>query len=202
MIDLFFNIYINFGNGLGDLMYVYLIIGLVIIFIIVKYFINRIADYKRKIRFNVFTILTLIFITIQITYAFTYGRGVLYPWNGEIFYPDKAYRIQKQKEKAQFQKSLDSLSQNIEQYPNDYQNYLHRAKFLSKAYKFEEANNDYLKVIELNDTLENVYIEIGIFYRQEDKYSKALKYYQKALELNPTSDYIKSSIEALENKLK
>ncbi len=77
---------INFGHGLGNLVYI-LFLGLVVITqLILTAIINRKSTDNSK--YTWLLILATIFLAIaaQITWEFTFGRGAEYKWNGYIFY--------------------------------------------------------------------------------------------------------------------
>lgn len=70
-----------FGQGLGDLFYLILIIILQIVFGYVFY-----LNYTEKINFPILMIILLILIPILFTLKMTIWRGSEYPWNGIFFF--------------------------------------------------------------------------------------------------------------------
>lgn len=75
------NIY--FGNGLGDLFYLYLT-GLLATAQLVFLLISQRQKFRLTTLFLFGTVFLLM--AIYITWQFTTGRGNEFPWNGNIFY--------------------------------------------------------------------------------------------------------------------
>lgn len=71
------------GNGLGDLAFLYILIGLTL-----AQLITVISLHVLKKSINTFFIIGTLFLfaAILLTWEFTIWRGIEYPWNGKIFY--------------------------------------------------------------------------------------------------------------------
>jgi len=72
---------VTFGQGLGDLFYLVLLIIMQIFFGYLFY-----LNIKGKINFPLVISLLLIIILILFTLKMTIWRGIEYPWNGNVFY--------------------------------------------------------------------------------------------------------------------
>ena len=73
---------LNFGLGLGNMVYVLLIIGLTLIHI----YLTRYLSKKNINDYWILIILAISLFCILIVYKSTIGRGPEYDWNGKIFY--------------------------------------------------------------------------------------------------------------------
>ena len=56
-----------------------------------------------------------------------------------------------------------------------------------KHANWELAEREYLKILKLSSPLAEVYNNLGIAYHQQNKFSKAIENFEKALEINPNS---------------
>jgi len=78
---------IDYGIGLGGLLFYYLSIGACVLFMIPVMLINLMKNKKRaKITGRITLVITTL-VCLFITYSFTIGRGFECPWNGQIFNP-------------------------------------------------------------------------------------------------------------------
>jgi len=84
IIGLTFNGNLNFGNGLGDLVYVYVAGGMSIINFILLLTLRKSLS-KNKLLLIVFIGLNCA-VLLYLTYSFTLGRGIEQPWDGTIFF--------------------------------------------------------------------------------------------------------------------
>lgn len=72
---------ITFGQGLGDMFYVILLMSLMIFYAVVLYK-NIQGRINQQIILSVVSILFIILFTLKMTIY----RGIEYPWNGNIFF--------------------------------------------------------------------------------------------------------------------
>jgi hypothetical protein len=77
---------IAFGHGLGDLFYA-MILTLVmgVHAYLTKYGLKK-GEAKNQSKFHQKLFFMVSFITLLFIYKFTFGRGIEYRWNGQIFY--------------------------------------------------------------------------------------------------------------------
>lgn len=69
--------------------------------------------------------------------------------------------------------------------------YYRRGYCKAQFFEYEESSNDYLKAIKLNYRVADSYFSLGCNYAAIYNDSLALKYFQKAFELNPTNENAK-----------
>lgn len=81
MLVLIFSGKIVFGQGMGDLFYLILLIILQIIFGYI-FFLN----IKKKVTFPIIMAILLIVCVLLFTLKMTVYRGIEYPWNGSLFF--------------------------------------------------------------------------------------------------------------------
>ena len=73
---------VTFGHGIGDLLYLFLLVIFLIVFLFFFF-----SNLKRKIKMPILiSFLTFLIIMLLFTLKMTIWRGVEYPWNGQIFY--------------------------------------------------------------------------------------------------------------------
>jgi hypothetical protein len=72
---------VTFGQGLGDLFYLVLLVILQIFFGYIFY-----LNIKERMNFPLIISLLLIILLTLFTLKMTIWRGIEYPWNGNIFY--------------------------------------------------------------------------------------------------------------------
>jgi hypothetical protein len=78
------NANLTFGKGLGDIVYLSILVILTIVYSIF-FFVQTKAD-KFKDKLSVYVFSTLLLLTILITTLYlTFLRGAEYSWNGDIF---------------------------------------------------------------------------------------------------------------------
>ncbi|MFW5799842.1 MAG: tetratricopeptide repeat protein [Spirochaetota bacterium] len=72
---------------------------------------------------------------------------------------------------------------------NEVQKLFKEGRRLLNEGEFAEALDFFEKILKINDKLENVWYNIGMCYYQTRQFNKALKAYNKVLELNPNVAY-------------
>ncbi|RAJ05427.1 hypothetical protein LX64_02585 [Chitinophaga skermanii] len=77
---------ITFGQGIGDLFYIALVIILYIFFAIAK---NIILRKTQSLIFRYVFLILMVLSTIYFLLRVSILRGVEYPWNGHILYENK-----------------------------------------------------------------------------------------------------------------
>ncbi len=81
ILTLIFNGKIVFGQGIGDMFYVILLVILQIIFGYI-FFLN----IKKKVTLPLIVTILLIVCVLLFTLKMTIYRGIEYPWNGSVFF--------------------------------------------------------------------------------------------------------------------
>jgi len=77
---------IAFGGGLGDITYLIVSGFLAISHFIIILIIYRIQKEELNLKTFLYVIGSMFLLTaIWLTWSFTFGRGIEYPWNGNIF---------------------------------------------------------------------------------------------------------------------
>ncbi|MEZ4805206.1 MAG: hypothetical protein R2852_06920 [Bacteroidia bacterium] len=75
----------TFGQGLGDLFYLLLIVLSILTQLIATFLVkSKLNTSQRTLWYFVIGTLFLI-VAIKFTWDFTYGRGIEYRWNGSVF---------------------------------------------------------------------------------------------------------------------
>ena len=81
--------------------------------------------------------------------------------------------------------------------PNDVAFYINRGNRYDEIGETQKAINDYKKSLELNPNYSEGLNNLAIMYCKERDYNTALKYFEKALYLNPDDQIIKKNIKML-----
>lgn len=77
---------IRFGNGLGDLVYLFGLGVSAITTLLISIRSTQRVNQRKTIKNSGLLITVLLIVLIYFIYSFTIGRGVNAPWNGHIFY--------------------------------------------------------------------------------------------------------------------
>lgn len=81
MLFLIFRGKVTFGQGIGDLFYLLLLVIFEISYLVIIY-----KNFKTKISPLLIYSIVAITIIILFTLKMTFYRGIEYPWNGKIFF--------------------------------------------------------------------------------------------------------------------
>lgn len=82
-------------------------------------------------------------------------------------------------------KSLSLCKQIIDRYSHDEKTYALMGNIYFKGQQLNEAEQFYLKALELNANNENVLNNLGTVFQHRQQYNNALSYYHKVLAINP-----------------
>lgn len=88
---------------------------------------------------------------------------------------------------AKYQEAIDAYSKYIEGNPRNIGAIYNRGRAYEELGQTDLAEVDFLNVISLDEKNMNAYLSLAKLYYQQEKYSKALVYTEKALEINENS---------------
>lgn len=103
-------------------------------------------------------------------------------------------------QKQKYEKAAEKYSQAIEKDPLNKILYSNRAACYAKLQKNEQGIEDAKKAIEIDPTYAKAYARLGTFYFHDNS-EESLKYYEKALEYDPSNSEYKNTVQNLSNKL-
>lgn len=75
---------IHFGNGLGDLAYIFLTAGISIVNFVMIVAFRQILSRNKAM--NIVLLVVNILVLLYTVYSFTIGRGIERPWDGTVFF--------------------------------------------------------------------------------------------------------------------
>lgn len=84
-----------------------------------------------------------------------------------------------------FQLSIQVVKDNINEHPEDVQNYLYLMAILNKAGRYDEVVEWGEKALKLSPTRPQTYFEMGQARISQKKYQEGVDYFKKGVELNP-----------------
>lgn len=87
--------------------------------------------------------------------------------------------------KAEIAKHLKHLEKNISEDPNNVEAWTQLASTYLDMQEFPKAIGAYEKLVVLVDDKSTVYNDLGVAYRRDKKFEKAIESFQKAVELDP-----------------
>jgi tetratricopeptide (TPR) repeat protein len=193
---------ITFGHGLGDL-------GMIIIFcvVLIGVIILYIWTYKTKnevIRnFGTWILFASnLSIVFYLTASFTIWRGGEYGWNGDIFFPSSQQRAEQRNQEAETNEKLKNASITIEKNPTNFDGYMERARINKHNSNYQNAITDYLSALKIDSTSLSANLEAGEVYWDLDNFTMALKYNEKALQIDTSYFLAKHRVEVLRQEVK
>jgi len=141
LLILFNNGRVDFGDGLGDILWMWLIyFGLLVYGI---YFLAYILTPKVNPIFPLLSIAFCCYIILEMTF----WRGRDFPWNGDILVPTQ--ETIDEREQTAYENELAALNSQIETIPS-YELRMKKGLFLSNNYKYELALAEYKEAQKLN----------------------------------------------------
>jgi len=193
---------ITFGHGLGDL-------GMLIIFcvVLIGIIILYVWPYKtkkeiiRKFGTWIFFAFNL-FIVFYLTASFTIWRGGEYSWNGDIFFPSSQERDEQRNQESETNEKLKKASMVIEKNPTNFEGYMERARINKHNSNYQNAITDYLSALRIDSTSLSANLEVGEMYWNLDNFIMALKYNEKALQIDTSYFLAKHRVEVLRQEVK
>ncbi|MBV5277649.1 MAG: tetratricopeptide repeat protein [Campylobacteraceae bacterium] len=93
-----------------------------------------------------------------------------------------------------YKKALDIAIYTVRKFPMHYESHLHLGNLFTSLKLFENAQNPYLKAIEIAPEKTQAYNNIGVVYKELGENTKALSAYQKVLELNPSDPAVHNNL--------
>lgn len=94
---------------------------------------------------------------------------------------EKIYHLMQQ---GEIEKALKLLFQNIEEDPNQVENYINVGIILSDSGEVEKAERFFQKALTLDDSNGAIYYNLANLYYNENRFKEAIKLYQKAIQFN------------------
>lgn len=94
---------------------------------------------------------------------------------------EKIYQLMQQ---GEIEEALKLLFQNIEEDPNQVENYINAGIILSDSGEVEKAERFFQKALTLDNTNGAIYYNLANLYYNENRFNEAIKLYQKAIQFN------------------
>lgn len=89
---------------------------------------------------------------------------------------------------AQQEATWDALIKQTEDNPDDANGWIQLGHFYFDTGDYQKAIESYETAIEIDDTLPDVWTDLGVMYRRKDKPQKAVDCFDRALALNPAHE--------------
>jgi Flp pilus assembly protein TadD len=103
---------------------------------------------------------------------------------------------------GEMEKAISSARRAVELLPNHIPEYLLLAKALSYDGQIDKAINVYHQANQIDSTYSQVWAGLGKMFYWKSKPATAIKYYQKAIELDPENQSIKDAYQIVKNIMK
>ncbi|WP_018211976.1 tetratricopeptide repeat protein [Desulfitobacterium hafniense] len=105
-------------------------------------------------------------------------------------------------EAGQLREAEEDFLQHLAQYPEDAMGYNKLGLVYGKSHDFERAKGCFLKAIELDEGCIHAWNNLGNIARQDGDLDQAIRYYQKAVDIDPINPIPAKNLKRVQRQAK